>query len=105
MMDVFVMSSVSEPFGLTALEAAHHDTALLISEQSGVGEVLDNILRFDYWDVNRLAREIIDVAKSPELQNSLKQNVKEEYANISWRDAAKQCMKLYNEARQKGVVA
>lgn len=103
LLDVFVMSSVSEPFGLTALEAAHHDTALAISNQSGVGEVLENVLRFDYWDVDRLAAHIVDVAKSPELQNSLKQKVKEEYANISWRDAAIQCMDLYDRARMQGV--
>ena len=93
--DVFVMSSVSEPFGLTALEAAHHDTALLISRQSGVGEVLNNIMRFDYWDVDKLADEMVNIAQSPSLQTSLKENVKQEYANISWHDAAQQCLKLY----------
>ena len=93
--DVFVMSSVSEPFGLTALEAAHHDTALLISRQSGVGEVLDNILRFDYWDVDKLADEMVNIAQSPSLQKSLKENVKHEYTNISWHDAARQCLQLY----------
>ena len=98
LIDVFVMSSVSEPFGLTALEAAHHDTALLISRQSGVGEVLNNIMRFDYWDVNKLADEIINIAKSPALKNSLKQNVKDEYAKISWQDAARQCLRLYEGA-------
>ena len=98
LIDIFVMSSVSEPFGLTALEAAHHDTALLISRQSGVGEVLNNIMRFDYWDVNKLADEIINIAKSPALKNSLKQNVKDEYAKISWQDAARQCLRLYEGA-------
>lgn len=98
--DIFVMSSVSEPFGLTALEAAHHDTALLISKQSGVGEVLNNIMRFDYWDVNKLADEIINVASSPALQNSLKLNVKDEYTNISWNDAAERCLKLYKQSTE-----
>ena len=98
LIDVFVMSSVSEPFGLTALEAAHHDTALLISRQSGVGEVLNNIMRFDYWDVNKLADEIVNIAESPALQKSLKKNVKNEYARISWQDAARKCLKLYKGA-------
>lgn len=97
--DVFVMSSVSEPFGLTALEAAHHDTALLISYQSGVGEVLDNIMRFDYWDVDKLADEMVNIAQSPSLQRSLKENVKHEYANLSWHDAARQCLNLYAVAK------
>lgn len=103
LLDAFVMSSVSEPFGLTALEAAHHDTALIISNQSGVGEILENVLRFDYWDVDKLAHEIVSIAESPELQASLKQKVKEEYANISWTDAAKQCLALYEKAKRQGV--
>lgn len=93
--DVFVMSSVSEPFGLTALEAAHHDTALIISKQSGVGEVLNSILRYDYWDVDKLADELVNLATSPSLLNDLKQNIKQEYARLSWNDVAKKCMHLY----------
>ena len=98
LMDGFVMTSVSEPFGLTALEAAHHDTALLISKQSGVGEIMQNIKRFDYWDVDLLASQIVDIAKSPELQQALKQGSKDEYTNISWVDAANQMIRLYKEA-------
>lgn len=103
LLDAFVMSSVSEPFGLTALEAAHHDTALLISNQSGVSEVLENILRFDYWDTDKLAEHMVNVAKLPELQESLKQRVKEEYANISWHDAARRCIELYKSAKYRRV--
>ena len=102
LIDVFVMSSVSEPFGLTALEAAHHDTALLISRQSGVGEVLHNILRFDYWDTNKLARQIVMLARSPALLEILKEDVKTEYAQLSWHDAAEHCLKLYKQAQSKG---
>ena len=102
LIDVFVMSSVSEPFGLTALEAAHHDTALLISRQSGVGEVLHNILRFDYWDTNKLARQIVMLAGSPALLEILKEDVKTEYAQLSWHDAAEHCLKLYKQAQSKG---
>ena len=102
LIDVFVMSSVSEPFGLTALEAAHHDTALLISRQSGVGEVLHNILRFDYWDTNKLARQIVMLARSPALLEILKEDVKTEYAQLSWQDAAQHCLKLYKQAQSKG---
>lgn len=104
LIDIFVMSSVSEPFGLTALEAAHHDTALLISRQSGVGEVLHNIMRFDYWDIDTLADEIVTIARSPGLQTSLKHNVKQEYARLSWQDAARQCLALYHVAADGGRV-
>lgn len=99
--DVFVMSSVSEPFGLTALEAAHHDSALCISKQSGVGEVLKNIMRFDYWDAERLADQLAGIALSPSLATSLKQGVREEYLRISWPDVAQKCIDLYNRMGNK----
>ena len=93
--DIFVMSSVSEPFGLTALEAAHHNAALIITRQSGVGEVLRSILRYDFWDIDSLADQIIGIALSPALSESLKTNVKHEYSRISWNDVAGRCMNLY----------
>lgn len=93
--DIFVMSSVSEPFGLTALEAAHHNTALIITRQSGVGEVLHNIFKYDFWDVDALADQIIGIAASTALAENLKENVKHEYAKLDWHDVAKQCMMLY----------
>ncbi len=97
--DIFVMSSVSEPFGLTALEAAHHDNALIITKQSGVGEVLSNIFRYDFWDVDRLADQMIAIAASSSLKQELISNVKREYVRISWDDVARRCMKLYERLR------
>lgn len=93
--DIFVMSSVSEPFGLTALEAAHHDNALIISKQSGVGEVLNSIFRYDFWDVDALADQLVGIATSDALQQSLKTNVRNEYDTISWADVAKRCIETY----------
>lgn len=93
--DVFVMSSVSEPFGLTALEAAHHDNALIITNQSGVSEVLEHIYKYDFWDENALADRIVAIATSPALKSSMKKNVKAEYANLSWDDIARRCMEIY----------
>ncbi len=103
--DIFVMSSVSEPFGITALEAAHHNTALIITKQSGVGEVLHSVLRYDFWDVDRLADQLIAVATSQALSSSLRQNVAHEYARISWHDVADSCLKLYNSLRATEVTA
>lgn len=77
--DIFVMSSVSEPFGLTALEAAHHDSALIISKQSGVGEVLENIFQYDFWDTELLADQLIAIATSESLSRELRENVKRIY--------------------------
>ena len=93
--DVFVMSSVNEPFGLTALEAAHFNNALIISKQSGVGEVLQNILRYDFWDTKKLASQIYEVSTNKELLQNLKNGVRKEYDRISWSDIAEQIMEEF----------
>lgn len=93
--DIFVMSSVNEPFGLTALEAAHHDNALILTNQSGVGEVLHNVFKYNFWDEDRLADQMVGIAASPALQSSLKDNVKREYTRISWHDVARDCLAIY----------
>lgn len=102
--DIFVMSSVSEPFGLTALEAAHHDSALIISKQSGVGEVLKHIFRFDFWDADRLADQMIAIATSPSLASELRDGVKREYAHLTWDDVAVKCRNLYAKSKQGALV-
>jgi glycogen(starch) synthase len=102
--NIFVMSSVSEPFGLTALEAAHHDNALIITKQAGVGEVLHSVFRYDFWDVDHLADQMVAIATSEALEQSLKQNVKNEYDRISWRDVAEDCMRVYSSVKT-GVLA
>ncbi len=102
--DIFVMSSVSEPFGLTALEAAHHDSALIISKQSGVGEVLNSIYRYDFWDIDHLADQIVGIALSPSLRDSLKANIKHEYTRLSWHSVAEKCINLYKDTRKEVLV-
>lgn len=100
--DVFVMSSVSEPFGLTALEAAHYDAAVIVSKQAGVGEILQSVFKYDFWDTDALADQIVGIAASPALSGTLRENIKYEYTRISWHDVAKQCMELYKTS--KGVL-
>lgn len=102
--DIFVMSSVSEPFGLTALEAAHYNSALIITRQSGVGEVLHSIFRYDFWDTDVLADQIVGIATSSALASELKTNVKHEYSRLSWRDVAEKCMQLYDRMKQGATV-
>lgn len=99
--DIFVLSSVSEPFGLTALEAAHHDTALILTRQSGVAEVLNNVYKYDFWDVNRLADQLVGIATSYALRDTLKENVRHEYARISWDDVATKLRATYASVRER----
>ncbi len=102
--DVFVMSSISEPFGLTALEAAHHGDALILTNQSGVSEVIWSAMKYDFWDENKLADEILAIANNPALKNSLQNNVREEYVQISWDKIAKKCQKIYNSLKHKRYI-
>ena len=95
--DIFVMSSVSEPFGLTALEAAHHGDVLILTKQSGVAEVLHSAMEYDFWDTDKLANEIVAITRSSGLRNTLKDGVKEEYLKISWDDVASKIISVYNE--------
>lgn len=98
--DMFVMNSVSEPFGLTALEAAAHDTAVLISKQSGVGEVMHNVFRFDYWDIDRLADQMIAINSSQALRETLVENVYHEFQHMSWSKVADKITQLYRVMNQ-----
>jgi len=95
--DIFVMSSVSEPFGLTALEAAHHGDALILTKQSGVSEIIWSAMTYDFWDREKLADEILAIVENPALKQSLQDNVREEYHKISWDKVAKKCLRIYNK--------
>ncbi len=95
--DIFVMSSASEPFGITALEAAHYDNALILTKQSGASEVLRNIYRYDFWDVDALADRLITLAQSPALQMTMKRELRTEYTELNWQGVAKRCLALYNQ--------
>ena len=91
------MSSISEPFGLTALEAAHHGDSLILTKQSGVSEIIWSAMKYDFWDEKKLADEILAIANNPALAKSLKKNIKNEYHKISWQKVAKKCLTIYNE--------
>lgn len=101
--DIFVMSSISEPFGLTALEAAHHGDVLILTKQSGVSEIIWSALKYDFWDEKKLADQIIAVSQNSALRETLQHNVKREYHKISWDQVAKKCLKIYNKTmKHKG---
>ncbi len=94
--DIFIMSSISEPFGLTALEAAHHGDALILTKQSGVSEIIWSAMTYDFWDQEKLANEILSIAENPALLKTLQENVHNEYHKISWNEVAKKCLRIYN---------
>lgn len=93
--DMFVMSSVSEPYGLTALEAAGLGTPVILTKQSGVSEVLHSSLRFDFWDTQKLADYIINIAEQPALRVSLAHNAHTEVQHMSWQHASNALQTIY----------
>ena len=99
--DVFVMSSISEPFGLTALEAAHHGDVLILTKQSGVAEILRSAMEYDFWDETKLADEIVAIARSEGLKHTLQRGIHNEYRNISWDNVAEKIISVYNEVEKR----
>jgi len=98
MADLYVMPSVSEPFGIAPLEALGHDVPVIISKQSGVSEVLMHALKVDFWDVDEIANKIIAVLKYPPLQMTLRSHGNFEVRKLRWQDAARKCVQVYHEA-------
>jgi glycogen synthase len=95
--DLFVMPSVSEPFGLTPFEAIGYGTPALISKQSGVSEVLQNCLKVDFWDVNEMANQITAVVQNDALRDELHTNSLKEYERLSWNVAADRLFEVYTK--------
>jgi glycogen(starch) synthase len=98
MADLYVMPSVSEPFGIAPLEAMSHDVPVIISKQSGVSEVLAHALKVDFWDINEMANKIVAVLRHPPLASTLRQHGNFEVKRLNWTDAAKACVGVYQQA-------
>ncbi len=96
MADLFVMPSVSEPFGITPLESLINGTPVLISKQSGSSEVLSHALKVDFWDIDDMASKIISVLRYESLHKCLKDNGSKEALSLSWDKAAEKCIDIYN---------
>ncbi len=97
MVDLFVMPSVSEPFGLTALEAVVNNTPVLISKQSGVSEVLSHALKVDFWDTEEMANKILAVLLYDSLKLTLKLNASAEVQKQNWKAVAARVEDVYKQ--------
>jgi glycogen(starch) synthase len=96
MADVYCMPSVSEPFGLSALEAAQFGVPMVISKQSGAAEVLNGALKADYWDVDLMAQHITDLLKSKRLGNKVVKQGYEDLKTLSWDHSANQILRAFD---------
>ena len=97
MADLYVLPSISEPFGLTPLEALNCGTPVLISRQSGVSEVLSHCLKVDFWDIDQMANKILAVLEHSELKEELQNNGGQEVQKFNWVDSAQKCIYVYRE--------
>jgi len=95
MSDVYVMPSVSEPFGIAPLEAIQSQVPVIISKQSGVSEVLTNAIKIDFWDTDAMADAIYGILCYPALSGFLKNNGSNEVENLKWFDAASKIREIY----------
>jgi glycosyltransferase involved in cell wall biosynthesis len=98
MADLYVMPSVSEPFGIAPLEAMSHDVPVIVSKQSGVSEILNHALKVDFWDVNEMANKIVAVLRHPPLASTLRQHGSFDVRKRTWVDAARECVGVYGQA-------
>ncbi len=95
--DIYVMPSVSEPFGISPLEAMALDTPVIMSRQSGVSEILRSALKVDFWDVDDTANKILGLIRYPALAEQLVEDGREEVQNIRWDYPAGLVRDVYRE--------
>ncbi|WP_428387296.1 glycosyltransferase [Mucisphaera sp.] len=95
MASVYVMPSVSEPFGIATLEAISHDVPVIVSKTSGVSEVLTHVLKVDFWDTEEMANKIIAILRHPPLATTLRTHATLEVRKLTWDGAATKCEDLY----------
>lgn len=102
--DIYVMPSVSEPFGILPLEVMLSDTPVLISKESGVSEVVTCVLKSNFWDVDDMTDKVISVLRNKKLHNQLSVSGKKEVKTIHWKKAADSLISLYNSLEQRSRV-
>lgn len=96
--DVYFMPSVSEPFGLSALEAAQYQIPCVLSNQAGVSEVMDFALKADYWDTDKFANYIYALLNYDGIRQEMIEHTAEELEDMSWDASARAVLEIYKEA-------
>lgn len=99
--DVYVMPSVSEPFGISPLEAMEMGVPSIISIQSGCAEILTNVIKTDYWDIDAMADAMHSLISYPALHHELRDRGIEEIHGITWEKAGKKVIDIYQKVIEK----
>jgi len=95
MSDVYVMPSISEPFGISPLEAMQSNVPVIISRQSGVSEILKHAIKVDFWDIHAMADAIYGILKYEGLPDMFKKHARVEVDNLKWEHAAEKVKEIY----------
>jgi len=95
MADVFVMPSISEPYGIVALEALAAGTPAVISKQSGVSETLNHVYKVDFWDTDKMAEKIVMLLQYPAMADEMVRQARREAAEMTWERAAGKTLAVY----------
>ena len=95
--DITIMCSVSEPFGIIPLESILNGAPVLISKQTGAGEVVSHTLKSDFWDIDDMADKVLATLRYSSLKGELLMNSSREAKMASWERAAEKCLSIYNE--------
>lgn len=103
MSDVYVMPSVSEPFGIAPLEAMLYDVPVIVSRQAGVAEVLRHALQVDFWDIDEMASKIAALIRYPVLAREVVRNGRRELRSIRWAVAADAVLQIYERLTRAGA--
>jgi glycogen(starch) synthase len=103
--DIFVLPSVSEPFGIAPLEAMSHGAVAVISKNSGVAEIIQNAYKVDFWDIDQMTSIIIDLIRNPEKRGEMSRRGKAEVANLQWDAPAKKILNIFEELQAEPLYA
>ncbi len=96
--DLYIMPSVSEPFGISPLEAMQSGVPVIISKQSGVSEILKHAIKVDFWDIDKMANAIYSILNYPALTKTIKRNGRQEANSLRWEESAKKVYSIYQKA-------
>lgn len=95
--DLYVMPSVSEPFGIIPLESIVNGTPVIVSKQTGVSEVLTHALKVDFWDIDEMANKILGVLQNKVLETTMQEESRKEVKKLNWKSSAKKVIDIYKK--------